>query len=118
MSDVAPDLSIVVLSWNTEDLLVACLEAVEASMASDPDLAVEVIVVDNASPQQDAEAIAKIRELLQQFDGGELVLHDENSGYSKGMNICYERARGQWIVVSNPDVEFTPGWIDKLLRHI
>ena len=32
------------------------------------------------------------------------------------MNLAYAQARGDWIVVSNPDVRFQPGCVDPLLR--
>jgi GT2 family glycosyltransferase len=75
----------------------------------------EAIVVDNASPQRDPAAERELAELCAST-GGKLILHDENGGYSGGMNLAYRHARGRWLVVSNPDVHFRAGTIDALLR--
>jgi GT2 family glycosyltransferase len=48
---------------------------------------------------------------------GRLVRHDENGGYSKGMNLAYSLCHGEWVLVSNPDVVFEPECIDRLLRY-
>lgn len=79
----------------------------------------EVIVIDNDSPSKDPEAEAAIRELIAGYPcGGELCMHDENGGYSKGMNLAYAKSRGEVIVVSNPDVIITEGTIGALVRAL
>ena len=112
MSDVAPDLSIVVLSWNTEDLLVACLEAVEASMASDPDLAVEVIVVDNASSDPSAATVAA------RFPDFTLIVNDRNLGYAAGNNVGLRVASGRHVMLLNSDTEVAPDAFRRLVTYL
>ncbi|GAB4144210.1 MAG: hypothetical protein Fur0037_11940 [Planctomycetota bacterium] len=81
----------------------------------------ECIVVDNASPLRDEEGIESLQDALDRVrramgdeSAGQLILHPTNSGYSKGVNLCFRRSRGRWILVSNPDLLFTPGLIDRL----
>ncbi|HZN39645.1 MAG TPA: glycosyltransferase family 2 protein [Planctomycetota bacterium] len=85
----------------------------------------ECIVVDNLSPQRDGAQIAAVEHELallceQQRDplAGRLVMHTENGGYAKGMNVAFRHSRGRWILVSNPDVLFLPGLIERLQRHL
>ncbi|HEU4418949.1 MAG TPA: glycosyltransferase family 2 protein [Planctomycetota bacterium] len=85
----------------------------------------ECIVVDNLSPRRDPVQIAAVEHELallceQQRDplAGRLVMHTENGGYAKGMNVAFRHSRGRWILVSNPDVLFLPGLIERLQRHL
>jgi GT2 family glycosyltransferase len=113
-----PELSLLVVNYNTWRL---CVEAVETFAAHPPTRAdgsampYEVIVVDNASPQRDAAAEAELRALCE-ASGGALVLHGENGGYSTGMNLAYARARGRFVLVSNPDIRYLGNTVDPLLR--
>jgi len=100
-----------------------CVRALESLLEHPPTRAdgsameFEVVVVDNDSPQRDEENEARLRELLERMHG-KLILHDENGGYAKGMNLAYEHASGRYVLVSNPDVTFTAGCISGLLRHL
>ncbi|MCA8943497.1 MAG: glycosyltransferase family 2 protein [Planctomycetes bacterium] len=114
-----PRLSILVVNYRS---WFECVQAVRSFSEHRPHHAdgspmeVELILVDNASPEQDEAAIAELRELIAGFDGGQLILHDENGGYSKGMNLALKYATGDWILVSNPDVLVKTETIDRLLR--
>lgn len=112
------ELSVLFVNYNSWRVLAAALASLRAHPPTRRDgtpMPFEVIVVDNASPQRDPEAEAEVRVLLAGL-GGELVMHHENGGYAKGMNLAYARSRGRWLLVSNPDVLFTAGCIDRLLR--
>lgn len=103
------DLSLLIVNYNTWRLCVDALRSFRAHpprRADGSELDWEVIVVDNASPQPDAGAAEEIRALI--GDRGKLILHDENGGYSTGMNLAYRHSRGRILLVSNPDVLFTP----------
>ncbi|MEM7203373.1 MAG: glycosyltransferase family 2 protein [Planctomycetota bacterium] len=115
----APELSVLIVNYNSWRV---CVDAVQSLLENPPTRAdgaqmpFEVIVVDNNSPARDGEAESRLRQVLDRC-GGTLVEHDENGGYSKGMNLAYRHARGQWLLVSNPDVLFLPGTLDELLRY-
>lgn len=116
MSD--PELSLLVVNYNTWRLCVDAVRTFAEHAPTRPDgtpMRWEAIVVDNASPQRDAAAEAELRELCEST-GGALVMHGENGGYSAGMNLAFARSRGQWILVSNPDIRYLPNTIDPLLR--
>ncbi len=116
-----PALSILVVNYASWGECVGALRSFADNPAHNADgtpMSTEVIVIDNCSPVQDEDAIAQIREILTEFDHGELILHDENGGYSKGMNLALSHARGEWILVSNPDILIKEDTIDVLLRKM
>ena len=90
------DLSIVILSWNTRDLLQACLESLFHGPRS---LDYEVIVVDNASEDGSADMTAS------RFPRALLIRNDRNEGYARGNNLGILRSKGRYILLLNSDTE-------------
>jgi GT2 family glycosyltransferase len=114
------DLSVLIVNYNSWRMCVGALE----SLAAHPPrarhggaLKLEVIVVDNDSPQRDAAAEADLAAALDRL-GGRLIMHDENAGYAKGINLAYGESSGRYVLVCNPDVSFQPGCIDALLGYL
>lgn len=112
-------------SWHECSAAIASLRKHPPTRADGSAMPYECIVVDNLSPQRDPAAIAAVQDELQRLaaeqgdpHAGRLILHSENGGYSKGMNLAFSHSRGRWILVSNPDVVFVPGLIDALHRHL
>ena len=106
MEPAAPELSVVVLSWNTKDLTLACLRALEADPTSRTR---ELVVVDNGSEDGSADAIAVAHPAVR------LVCNPENRGYSGGNNQGARAARGRWLCLLNSDTEVRPGALDRLV---
>lgn len=99
------DVSIIVVSYNTREMTLECLRSVYAETTS----SFELIVVDNASSDGSAEAIAK------EFPSVHLMAETDNHGFAKGNNIAAEHAQGKYILLLNPDTVVLDGAIDKLL---
>jgi N-acetylglucosaminyl-diphospho-decaprenol L-rhamnosyltransferase len=72
------DLAIVILNWNTKDLLRKCLQTV---FASEGDFAYQVVVVDNASSDGSVEMVR------QEFPKAHVIASEINGGYSYGNNL-------------------------------
>lgn len=108
------DLSLLIVNYNSWRLCAVAL----ASFAkhAPAGLAYEAIVVDNASPLRDAEAEAEVERLLATMNG-KLVRHDQNGGYSQGMNLAYRHARGKRVLVSNPDIVYQHDAVAALIRY-
>lgn len=104
-----PLLSVVVLSWNTRDLLAACLRSLEATA---DELPRQVIVVDNASTDGSAEMVAA------HFGWAELVRNARNEGYAIGNNIGAARATGRYLMTLNSDTEVRPGALPALVGFL
>jgi GT2 family glycosyltransferase len=103
------DLSVVIVSWRTRELLIACLrslrEALGDRMAAG---AAEVIVVENASDDGSAEAVRE------QFPEVRLLANHENRGYAAGNNQGIEAARGENVILLNPDTEVPREAVERL----
>ena len=108
-ADQAPVLSVVVLSWNTQALTLACLKALYDER---PKHAREVIVVDNGSEDGSADAIA------QQFPQVRLLRNPDNRLYAEGNNQGVAMALGEYVVTLNSDTEVRPGALDTLLDYL
>ncbi|MBZ0269335.1 glycosyltransferase family 2 protein [bacterium] len=103
-----PDISILVVSWNTSALLSRCLESVRSAVR----LSHEVIVVDNAS---DDDSVALVRERHPEV---RLIALEENVGFSRGNNRAMEGATGRYLLLLNPDTEVRPGALEDLVGFL
>ncbi len=87
-------MSIIIVSWNVADLLLACLESIYAHAG---DLLLEVIVVDSASSD---DSVARVRAAFPQVV---LLPQSENVGFARGNNIGLAAATGDHLLLLNPD---------------
>jgi len=101
----APEISIVVISYNTRDMTLACLASVHAETRTP----FELIVVDNASSDGSAEAIAEA------FPDAILIAERRNHGFAPAHRIATAHATAPWLLLLNPDTVVLDGAIDKLL---
>ena len=90
----APAISILIVSFNTRDVLRECLESVKLSSRN---LSVETIVVDNCSHDGSA---AMVRE---EFPWVNVIESPENLGFGRANNLAFEAATGRYIVLLNSD---------------
>jgi GT2 family glycosyltransferase len=70
----------------------------------------ELLVVDNASPDDTAS------QLKAGLDGATLVENRENEGFARACNEGAEIARGRYLCFLNPDAFVQPGWLRPLLE--
>jgi N-acetylglucosaminyl-diphospho-decaprenol L-rhamnosyltransferase len=89
-------LSIVILSWNTRELLEACLASLYSVERA---LDYEVVVVDNASEDGSAECVEEA------FPQARLIRNDRNEGYARGNNIGIRQSSGAYVLLLNSDTE-------------
>jgi asparagine synthase (glutamine-hydrolysing) len=89
-----PDLSVVVVSWNTRGHLRACLESIAQRLAT---VDHEVIVVDNASEDGSPEMVAET------FPSARLIRNPSNEGFGRANNQAMRVAQGRWILLLNSD---------------
>ena len=122
------ELSVLIVNYNSWRECAQAIASLRQNGPTRPDgspMPFECIVVDNLSPQRDPALIAAVEHELrllaeQQQDplAGRLLMHTENGGYSKGMNVAFGHSRGRWILVSNPDLIYAPGMLSKLQRRL
>lgn len=101
----APVVSILVISYNTCEMTLACLRSVVAQTQ----VPYELIVVDNASSDGSAAAIAA------EFPSLTLLAETTNHGFAKANNIAARHAKGTYILLLNPDTVVLNGAIDALV---
>jgi N-acetylglucosaminyl-diphospho-decaprenol L-rhamnosyltransferase len=99
-------LSVLVVSYGNPALTCECLRSIADDISS---LEAEVIVVDNASPDSTADQIA-----LEHPDV-KLIRSTTNLGFAKANNLAAESARGEFLLLINPDVVVHRGAIPQLL---
>lgn len=104
----SPLLSIIVVSYNTCAMTMACLASV---MAETFDASFELIVVDNASIDGSAAAIAAL------CDQVRLIALTENIGFASANNLAARRARGEFLLLLNPDTVVLDNAIDRLATY-
>ncbi len=114
------DLGVVILNWNTRDLLRRCLQTVNESQGK---FSRRVIVVDNASTDGSAEMTRS------EFPEIELIVNENNIGYPAGNNVGL-RALGyegkgkvlenapRYALLLNPDTEVPPNAFDDMIANM
>ena len=104
-----PDVSIVIVNYNALAYTRACLATLAEGAAG---RRWEAIVVDNASPERGATALAE------EFAGVRVIRRGQNGGFAVGANTGIAQARAEYVLLLNPDTEVRPGAITTLVRYL
>lgn len=98
-------ISIIIVNYNTKELLKKCVESVKNTCRN-----AEIIVVDNASTDGSSEVIKAL--------GVKYVLLKENLGFSKANNIGIKEATGEAILFLNPDTVVLGKTLDRCFEFL
>ena len=101
-----PLVSIIILNYNAGKLLLDCVESILKSDFKN----YEIIVVDNNS-KDESHLICK-----EKFEEIKLIENSQNFGFCEGNNIGAKNAKGEFIIIINPDTTVTPNWINEFLK--
>ena len=108
----SPLVSVLIVNWNTRDLLRVCLRSLRAQQLRGE---MEVIVVDNNSGDGSEEMVRA------EFPEFRVIQTSANTGYAEGNNIAFFYAKGDFLLTLNPDTELEPETIqiaiDRLGAH-
>ena len=85
--------SVIILNYNAGKLLLDCVESIKKSDYSN----LEIIVVDNIS-SDNSQTICK-----EKFPDIKLIQNEKNFGYCEGNNIGIASAKGEFVIILNPD---------------
>lgn len=99
------DVSVIIISYNTREMTLACLRSVYEQTK---DISYELIVVDNDSMDSSARAIEE------GFPDVDLIKSRENLGFAGANNLATEMAKGNYLLLLNPDTVVLDGAIHKL----
>lgn len=100
------DVSVIIVSWNTSALLTQCLETTRAWAGP---LALEIIVVDNASTDDSVSLVRK------RFPEVKLLVNTENVGFARANNVGVAAATGRYALLLNSDAFLTEGALPALV---
>jgi hypothetical protein len=99
------DLSILIVTWNSERWIDRCLRSIPAACDG---LAYEVVVHDNAS--KDAT--------LAHLGNAEVIRSSSNAGFAAGTNRAFAQSRGRYVFLLNPDCELAPRALTMLFEFL
>lgn len=103
-----PTVSIVIVSWNTRDILLDCLKSIQEETS----VPHEVIVVDNASHDGTIEAVRS------SFPKTRLIANEDNRGFAAANNQGAEIATGEFLLLLNPDTVVLDHAIDRCVDRM
>lgn len=104
-----PLLSIIIVSFNTKDLLAGCLRSIRCCP---PPVPYETIVVDNASADASPEMVQA------EFPEVGLLRNETNVGFGAANNRGCQAAKGTMLLFLNSDTELLPNGLEPLLRRL
>jgi len=96
--------TVVVINWNSGDLLQTCIESLLATTTD-----VEILVIDNASRDSSLDFLADFF-----CDRVRLVGNSSNRGFAAAVNQAFEWTTTPYILILNPDVQVLPGAVQLL----
>ncbi len=99
------DISIIIVNWNTRELLQSCLESIYKTIRN---ISYEIIVVDNASRD---ESVAMVRE---KYPEVRLIQNEENRGFGAANNQAMRIMTGRYALLLNSDTVLTENAVREL----
>lgn len=99
------DVSVIIISYNTREMTLACLHSIYEQTK---EILFELIVVDNDSNDNSAQVIAE------NYPDLNLIVSKENLGFAQANNLAAEKAKGEFLLLLNPDTVVLGGAIQKL----
>jgi len=101
----APVVSVIIPTFGKVDYTLGCLAAMARHLPAAP---IEVLVVDDASPDPATAALARVR-------GIRLVTNATNLGFLRSCNAAARAAAGGFVLFLNNDTEVRAGWLDPMV---
>jgi GT2 family glycosyltransferase len=103
-------ISIIIVNYNTSDYLENCINSVNKF---EKNFDIEFIVVDNNSDEKKI-----LNELQEKYGNVNIIFLDSNKGFAYANNRGFEACSGEYVLILNPDIEFTESVIEKLIANI
>jgi GT2 family glycosyltransferase len=104
---VQPDLSVIIVNWNTRELLAKSLASVFVTIHK---CSFEVIVVDNGSTDGSSQMVRE------QFPEVHLIENQENLGFARANNQAIRQCRGDFVLLLNSDAFLMQGAVDRMME--
>lgn len=94
-------LAIIVVNWNTKELLRRCLQSIERACHNAPALRITTIVVDNASTDGSAKMVSS------EFSAIHLISNQTNTGFAAANNQAIRASDADWVLLLNSDADIS-----------
>lgn len=104
-----PDVSVIIVSWNTRDYLARCLAAIPVAGGG---LATEVIAIDNGSSDGTQAMLAS------EFPEVRLIQNPDNVGFARANNIGARASRGRALLLLNSDCDLGPEALQAMVGEL
>ena len=111
LASTPPLLSVIIVSYNTRELTLRCLREISANLEREA-VDFEICVVDNASRDGSAEAIAR------EFPGVQLIASQENLGFGPANNRGFAATTGEFLFLLNTDAFVKAGALRTLVDFL
>jgi len=108
--NIKMDVSIIIVNWNTCDILRDCLHSVY-EQTKEQELSFEVLVIDNASSDESTTMVKS------EFPHVILIENNENRGFSAANNQGISLARGRYVLLLNSDTLVLDNAIQKTIKY-
>jgi GT2 family glycosyltransferase len=103
------DISIIIVTWNSEDFIRNCLDSIFLSAEG---VSREIIVVDNGSSDRTAKMVREF------YPTVNLIENKSNLGYATANNQGIEQARGRYVLLLNPDTQVLEQALSSMYRFM
>src|SRR4030042_2982281 len=103
------DLSVIIVNWNTRDLLCQCLDSLTQRVEG---IEMEILVVDNGSTDGSVTAVRG------NFPGVRLIENPGNMGFAKANNHALSISKGRYLLLLNPDTQVKDEAIERMLSFM
>lgn len=103
------DLSVIIVNWNTRDLLKKCLKSIIKNISG---MSYEIIVVDNNSSDGSCQMVER------EFPQVRLIRNKENLGFARANNQAIKRSQGKYILLLNPDTIVLNRALNKMVEFM
>ncbi len=104
-------ISVVVINWNSGEYLAGCLSSILAQTLPPT----ELVIIDNASTDGSPAVGQRAIDRAGRVSSCRVtwVMNDDNFGFSRAANQGIAATAGDWVLLLNPDVVLTPGFLDE-----
>jgi glycosyltransferase involved in cell wall biosynthesis len=106
-------LTVVIPAYNEETTLAKCIERVQE--LEDDDLKLQIIIVDDASVDNTYQLASNLKKV---YSNVEVFFHEKNKGKGAALRTGFQKAKGDFVVVQDADLEYNPLEIRRLLRPL
>jgi len=104
-----PDISFIIVNWNTKDLLLECLGSISQAVN---ETAFEIWLVDNGSSDGSVDAVKETYPYVK------IIENKTNLGFAAANNLALERMKGRYALLLNTDAVLTKGAVDALYNFM